>query len=176
MSRIGKKPIILESGVKAVLKDSICHLESSHGKISVPVNADLECAIEGNEINIILKGSSKHARAMWGTTRALIANAAAGLHQPFVRKLDLKGIGYKAKVDGKKLNLALGFTPFDVIIPDDVQVACPVPTQIVVTGINKQRVGLVSSEIRAYKKPGAYHGEGVRYSDERVVLKTVSKK
>lgn len=176
MSRIGKKPIILEGGVKAKLEKGVCYLESSSGKMSVPIEGDLECQIVDNTITIELKGSSKHAKAMWGTTRALLANAAAGLHKPFVRTLDLKGIGYKAKVDGKRLNLALGFTPFDVYIPEDVTVTCPTQTQIVVSGINKQRVGLVASEIRAHKKPGAYHGEGVRYSDEKVVLKSVSKK
>jgi len=176
MSRIGKKPIKLESGVKAELKNGVCTLESSNGKISVPVCADLECEITGDIINLSLKGTSKHAKAMWGTVRALLANAATGLHKPFSRTLDLKGIGYKAKIEGNKLNLALGFTPFDMIIPADVKVVCPTATQIVVSGIDKQRVGLVASEIRAKKKPGAYHGEGIRYSDEKVILKAAAKK
>lgn len=176
MSKIGSKVIVLEKGVTAILKDGRCYLESSKGKLDYPIDTGLECKIEDNKISLELKSGSKHSKAMWGTTRALLANAAVGLYKPWVKTLELKGIGYKVKLNGKTLNLSIGYTPFDHVVPADVEVTCPVPTQIVLSGIDKERIGLVASQIRAHKEPDAYKGYGIRYLGENIKLKAVSKK
>lgn len=176
MSKIGKKPITLENGVKATLIDGRCYLESSKGKLDYKIDSGLHCAIEDGKITLELKSSDKHAKAMWGTTRALLANAVQGLHKPWVKILELKGIGYKVSVSGKTLTLAIGYTPFKHTVADDVDVSCPNQTQIALSCINRERVGLAAAQIRDYKKPDSYQGYGIRYLGEIVKTKSAAKK
>lgn len=167
---------MLEPGVKAIVSDGRCYLESSKGKLDYKIDSGLECTVADNKIALKLMSTDKHAKAMWGTTRALLANAAQGLHKPWSKTLELKGIGYKVALSDKTLTLSIGFTPFKHVVPSDIDISCPNQTQIALSSINRERVGQAAAEIRSYKKPDAYQGYGIRYLGEVVKTKTAAKK
>ena len=177
MSRIAKKPVELPGGVE--LKQSAGQLlvKGPKGELSLDLNTEVELKLEDNLVNFVPRSGSRFATAITGTTRALVANMVTGVSEGFERKLELVGVGYRAKAQGKTLNLTLGFShPVDYEVPEGITVETPSQTEVLVKGIDKQKVGQVAAEIRRYRPPEPYKGKGVRYSDERVVLKEAKKK
>ena len=177
MSRIANKPVELPKGVELNLAGQEVRAKGPKGELSMQLHPDVELSIGEGNAQVAAKGGSKFAVAMAGTTRALVNNMVTGVVEGFERKLELVGVGYRAKAQGKKLNLTLGFShPIDYEVPEGISVETPSQTEIVVKGIDKQQVGQVAAEIRGYRPPEPYKGKGVRYSDEHVVRKEAKKK
>jgi large subunit ribosomal protein L6 len=177
MSRIGNAPIALPEKVEVAITPVEISVKGPLGTLTQRISQDVKVAKVENRIEIKPAGGSRQANAMSGTLRALAANMVHGVKQGFEKKLSLVGVGYKAQAQGTNLNLALGFShPIVHKMPEGVKVATPAPTEIVITGADKQKVGQVAAEIRAYKPPEPYKGKGVRYSDEKVVIKETKKK
>jgi len=177
MSRIANKPVELPKGVELNIAGQEVKAKGPKGELSMQLHADVELSVEDSMARVAAKGASKFAVAMSGTTRALLNNMVTGVNDGFERKLELVGVGYRAKAQGQKLNLTLGFShPVDYAVPAGISIETPSQTEIVVKGIDKQRVGQVAAEIRAYRPPEPYKGKGVRYSDEQVVRKEAKKK
>ena len=177
MSRVGKRPVSVPSGVTANVSGKTISVKGPKGTLSLVVDDRVKVAMEKTEIKVDPVDESKEARALWGTTRANLNNIVTGVTQGFERKLEITGVGYRAAVQGKNLQLALGYS-HDVVypIPEGIAVATPKPTEIVVTGIDRKKVGQVAAEIRAYRPPEPYKGKGVRYSDEFIFRKEGKKK
>ena len=177
MSRVAKKPIELPKGVECKVDGGAVTVKGAKGSLSLDLRDGI--GVEQEEQNLVLKTSddSRKLMAMAGTTRALIANMVVGVSQGFERKLELRGVGYRASTQGDKHNLTLGFShPVNYQIPDGVTVETPSQTEVLVKGTDKQKVGQVAAEIRAFRPPEPYKGKGVRYADERVVIKEAKKK
>src|SRR6185437_14505897 len=167
MSRIGKNPVAIPAGVTAELAGETLNVSGGKGKLSLPICPEVTAAVADGAITITPNDESKRARSMWGTTRALVNNMVTGVSTGFTRTLEINGVGYRAAVQGKVLNLQLGYShdiPYP--IPSDVKIACERPTLIAVSGADRQRVGQVAAEIRSYRPPEPYKGKGVKYSDE----------
>ncbi len=178
MSKVGRKTIELPSGVTLTQEGNVMHASGKLGKESAPVDTVLMSVdVEGSVVTVAPKSNSKVARMMWGTQRAAIANIVKGVSEGFEVNLEINGVGYRASVQGANLNLALGFS-HDVIfpIPAGVKIACPKPTQIVISGTNKQLVGQVASKIRGFRPPEPYKGKGVKYATETIIRKEGKKK
>jgi large subunit ribosomal protein L6 len=177
MSRIGKNPVPIPAGVQVELAGQMLNVSGGKGKLSLPISTDVTATIADGAVTIAPKDESKRARAMWGTTRALVNNMVTGVSAGFTRTLEINGVGYRAAVQGKILNLQLGYS-HDIAypIPDNIQIACERPTLIAVTGADRQRVGQVAAEIRGYRPPEPYKGKGIKYSDEFVRRKEGKKK
>lgn len=177
MSRVAKLPINLPQGVEVTLSNTVVTVKGDKGQLCVELNTEVEAMQEGETLTVKARSGSRFSNAIAGTTRALIANMVQGVSQGFEKKLILVGVGYRAKAQGKKLNLTLGFShPVIFDVPDGVSVTTPSQTEVVVTGTDKQKVGQVAAEIRRYRPPEPYKGKGVRYADERVVIKEAKKK
>lgn len=177
MSRIANKPVELPKGVEVSQSSGELVVKGPKGQLNLTINPDIAVSIEGNLIRFAVKGDSRQAHAMSGTTRALVRNMVTGVSKGFERKLELVGVGYRAKAQGKTLNLTLGFShPVDHAVPEGITVETPSQTEILVKGIDKQKVGQVAADIRSYRPPEPYKGKGVRYSDEHVVKKEAKKK
>jgi large subunit ribosomal protein L6 len=177
MSRVGKAPIEVSSKVEVTIGGEEITVKGPQGTLKLAANSNVVVKKDGTKIVLEAANDSKQANAMSGTMRALIANMVQGVDKGFEKKLTLVGVGYKAQAQGTSLNLALGFShPIVHKMPEGVKVATPAPTEIVITGADKQKVGQVAAEIRAYKPPEPYKGKGVRYSDEKVVIKETKKK
>ena len=178
MSRVGKSPIDLPKGVEVTLAADAVSVKGPLGSLSQPLNgAGVRVKQEGEQLLIETTNDSKEANAMSGTLRALVANMVHGVSKGFERKLNLVGVGYRAQAQGDKLNLSLGFShPVVHQMPAGVKVETPTQTEVVIKGIDKQQVGQVAAEVRAYRSPEPYKGKGVRYADEVVVLKETKKK
>ena len=175
MSRIGNNPVKLPAKVEVTLANGEIKVKGPLGELAR--NYGDSVTIEKDGESLVFKAANEESRAMQGTMRALVANMVKGVTQGFERKLTLHGVGYRAQAAGDKINLSLGFShPVVHTMPKGVKVATPVQTEIVVTGIDKQQVGQVAAEIRAYRPPEPYKGKGVRYADERVVIKETKKK
>jgi large subunit ribosomal protein L6 len=175
MSRIGNNPVKLPPKVEVTLGSGEISVKGPLGSLSRSFGPSV--TIEKNGEELVFKAVGEEAGAMQGTLRALVANMVKGVTQGFERKLTLVGVGYRAQAAGDKINLSLGFShPVVHMMPKGVKVETPVQTEILVKGIDKQQVGQVAAEIRAYRPPEPYKGKGVRYSDERVVLKETKKK
>jgi len=177
MSRIGKRPIAVPAGVTATLDGQTIKAKGPKGELSFALNDEVLVALVNNEVTVSPRDDSKEARSKWGMSRTMIANIFQGVSQGFERKLEISGVGYRAAMQGKDLQLSLGFS-HDVVykVPTGITVAVPKPTEIVVTGINKQQVGQAAAEIREYRGPEPYKGKGVKYADERIVRKEGKKK
>ena len=177
MSRIGKKPVVVPEGVAATVEGQTVTAKGPKGEIKFIVNDEVFVKLENGEIVIDPRDESKNARSKWGMSRTQIQNILTGVKDGFERKLEINGVGYRAAMQGRNLQLSLGFS-HDVIYeaPEGISIACPKSTEIVVTGINKQQVGQVASEIRKYRKPEPYKGKGVKYAEERIVRKEGKKK
>ena len=148
-----------------------------NGTLSMELNSEVELAQEGNSITVKPRSGSRFSTAIAGTTRALLANMVEGVTKGFEKKLELKGVGYRANTEGKKLNLTLGFShPVAYEVPEGITIETPSQTEVIVKGNDKQKVGQVAAEIRSFRPPEPYKGKGVRYSDERVVIKEAKKK
>jgi len=177
MSRIANKPLSLPKGAEISQSSDVLKVKGPKGELTLSVNSEVEINIEEGVASVKARSGSRFAVAMAGTTRSLVNNMLTGVTDGFERKLSLVGVGYRAKVQGRKLDLTLGFShPVVYEAPDGVDLETPSQTEIVVKGIDKQKVGQVAAEIRRYRPPEPYKGKGVRYADERVVLKEAKKK
>lgn len=177
MSRIAKQPVELPKGVTAELQGQSLSVKGPKGSLALDVNSEATVEQEESQLKVSARSGSRFSNAIAGTTRALIKNMIVGVSNGFERKLELVGVGYRAQAQGQKLNLTLGFShPVVYQVPEGVTVETPSQTEIVVKGIDKQRVGQVAAELRRYRPPEPYKGKGVRYSDERIVLKEAKKK
>ena len=177
MSRIANKPVELPKGVEVNLSSGELVVKGSKGELKMPVNPEVEIKVDEGNVSFAAKSGSRFAHAMSGTSRALVQNMVTGVSDGFERKLELVGVGYRAKAQGKKLNLTLGFShPVDHVMPEGIEVETPSQTEIIIKGIDKQKVGQVAADIRSYRPPEPYKGKGVRYSDEHVVRKEAKKK
>ena len=177
MSRIAKKPVAIGKDVTVEHKGSELSVKGPKGSLSLALNSEVEVSQEEGNLNVSPRSGGRFAVAMSGTTRALLQNMMTGVTQGFERKLELVGVGYRAQAQGKKVNLTLGFShPVEYPVPEDVTIETPSQTEIVVKGIDRQRVGQVAAEIRKYRPPEPYKGKGVRYANERIVLKEAKKK
>jgi len=177
MSRVAKNPIALPAGVEVKIAGGEIVVKGPLGTASRPVIDAVEMKLENNTLTFAARDESKHARAMSGTMRALLNNMVIGVSKGFERKLNLVGVGYRAQAQGDTLNLTLGFShPVAHKMPAGVKVETPSQTEIILKGVDKQQVGQVAAEVRAYRAPEPYKGKGVRYSDETVVLKETKKK
>jgi large subunit ribosomal protein L6 len=178
MSRIGKKPVAIPSGVEVRLDGSTVVVKGPKGELETAILADLvDVAIQDNEVVVTPKNDSKPARSAWGLTRSLINNMVTGVTEGFQKKLEIVGVGYRAQLQGRNLKLNLGFS-HDVVyeVPEGITIEVPQPTEIVVSGIDKQKVGQVAAEIRAWRPPEPYKGKGVRYAGEYIFRKEGKKK
>ncbi len=177
MSRVAKNPVAIPEKVEVVLSANSINVSGPLGKLSHPLTDAVVLKREGDTITFQAASDEQHSRAMSGTLRALVANMVHGVSQGFTRKLMLIGVGYKAAAQGAILNLDLGYShPINHKMPNGVTVATATPTEILITGVDKQVVGQVAAQIRAYREPEPYKGKGVRYSDEVVVIKETKKK
>ena len=177
MSRVAKNPVALPANVEAVIANGELRVKGPLGSMARALTAGVSVVIEDGAIKFAAVDESKRARAMSGTLRALAANMVKGVSQGFERKLNLVGVGYRAQAQGDALNLTLGFShPVVHKMPTGVKVETPTQTEILLKGIDKQQIGQVAAEIRAYRAPEPYKGKGVRYADEVVVLKETKKK
>ncbi len=177
MSRVAKNPVAIPAKVEVLLSADAINVSGPLGKLTQVLTSAVVLKKEGDAITFAAANDAKHSQAMSGTVRALVANMVKGVSEGFTRKLTLIGVGYKAAAQGAVLNLELGYShPINHKMPAGVTVATPTPTEIVLTGVDKQVVGQVAAQIRAYRAPEPYKGKGVRYSDEVVVIKETKKK
>ena len=177
MSRIAKAPVELPKGVEFKQDGNVVTLKGGNGTLTMELNSEVELTQEDNALTVKPRSGSRFSTAIAGTMRALLANMVQGVSAGFERKLELVGVGYRAQAQGNTLNLTLGFShPVVHEVPEGVTVETPSQTEIIVKGADKQKVGQVAAEIRGYRPPEPYKGKGVRYSDERVVIKEAKKK
>ena len=177
MSRTGSKPVAIPDGVTVELAGAVLSAKGPKGQLTMPVVNEVDIAVADSQIIVKPKGKTKFARSMWGTQRALANNLVQGVHEGFERKLEITGVGYRAQVKGKTLNLQLGYShDINYPIPEGVNINCPDQTTILISGIDKQMIGKAASEIRAFRKPEPYKGKGVRYAGEYIFRKEGKKK
>ena len=177
MSRIGKKPVAVPAGVTANLDGNLVKVKGAKGELSFLAPEDVTVTLENGAITVTPRTETKRARAMWGMSRSQVANLIDGVTKGYEKKLEITGVGYKAAVAGKVLKLSLGYShDIDYEIPAGIAIATPKPTEIVVTGIDKQKVGQTAAEIREFRGPEPYQGKGVRYSGEFIFRKEGKKK
>lgn len=169
MSRIGKKPVVIPTGVKVEVQKGQLMVKGAKGELTLTVPPAVKVAVEGGEVTIAAAADTSFARAMHGTIRSLIANMVKGVTEGYSRELEIQGVGFKANVQGQKLNLALGFShPIDFQIPQGITIKVTDGTNLLVSGADKQMVGQVSAQIRSYYPAEPYKGKGVRYKGEHV--------
>jgi large subunit ribosomal protein L6 len=177
MSRVAKMPVELPKGVEINQSPTGMVIKGPKGEMSLELNSEVTMNVADNVATFEPKSGSRFANAVTGTMRSLVNNMVVGVSDGFERKLELVGVGYRAKTQGKKLNLTLGFShPVEYAVPEGITIDTPSQTEIVIKGVDKQQVGQVAAEIRRYRPPEPYKGKGVRYAGERVVLKEAKKK
>ena len=177
MSRIAKQPVELPSGVEVKINGQMVNVKGPKGVTDITLHESVVVSQNDQELNFSMADENASKLAMAGTMRSLVANMVHGVSHGFEKKLTLIGVGYRASLQGRVLNLTLGFShPVNFEIPEGINIECPSQTEIIVTGIDKQQVGQVSANIRAYRPPEPYKGKGVRYSDENVLRKEAKKK
>ena len=177
MSRIGKEPVSVPANVEVNLSSSEVSVKGPLGKLQRSINSDVTVKHEGDTLLVKVANDSRQANAMSGTMRALLANMVQGVTSGFEKKLSLVGVGYRAQAANETLNLTLGFShPVVYKMPEGIKVETPSQTEILIKGIDKQKVGQVAAEVRAFRKPEPYKGKGVRYADEVIVMKEAKKK
>jgi large subunit ribosomal protein L6 len=177
MSRIGKRPVTIPSGVTATVEGQTVKMKGPKGQLQFVVHDDVEVKFDSGVIKVAPRVNTNRAQAMYGTARAQVANLVAGVTKGFEKKLEITGVGYRAAMQGKNLQLALGYS-HDVVfpIPEGITITVPKPTEITITGNDSQRVGQVAAEIRSYRPPEPYKGKGVKYADEFIFRKEGKKK
>ena len=177
MSRVAKNPISVPSGVEVKLASGAISIKGPLGTLTQSLSGQVSVSHADGHLRVASASDSHEAHAMSGTTRALLANMVLGVTRGFERKLTLVGVGYRAQAQGNKLNLTLGFShPVEHVMPEGIKVETPTQTEVVIKGMDKQVVGQVAADVRAYRKPEPYKGKGVRYADEVVVRKETKKK
>jgi large subunit ribosomal protein L6 len=177
MSRIAKNPITVPAGVDVKINDNTVQVKGPKGTLTQTLHSKVEVVLDQGTISFNLEGKNDYVRMQSGTARALINNLVQGVSKGYERKLMLVGVGYRAAVQGSTLNLTLGYShPINFPIPQGIQIETPTQTEILVKGIDKQLVGQVSANIRAYRRPEPYKGKGIRYSDEVIIQKETKKK
>jgi len=176
MSRVAKRPVVLQKGVEIQFDGNALTVKGPKGSLTLECHSEVEVVNDDTGLAVNPRSGSRFTRAMAGTTRSLINNMVTGVSAGFERKLQLVGVGYRVKIEGQTIDLTLGFShPVVYEVPDGVTVEAPTQTEILIRGIDKQQVGQVAAEIRAFRPPEPYKGKGVRYSDERIVLKEAKK-
>jgi len=177
MSRVGKKPVTVPSGVTATVEGQTVKMKGPKGQLQFVVHDDVDVKFENGQVKVAPRAETNRAQALYGTARAQIANLVEGVTKGFEKKLEITGVGYRAALQGKKLQLALGYS-HDVLydIPEGITITVPKPTEINIAGIDSQKVGQVAAEIRDYRPPEPYKGKGVRYADEFIFRKEGKKK
>ncbi len=177
MSRVGKKPIVLPGGVTARVEGQHVTIKGAKGELSFTVPSDVDVGLEGTSLSVNPRSDSKQAQAMWGMSRAMLSNLVTGVSAGFERRLEITGVGYKAAVAGRKLQLSLGYShDIDFAIPDGITIVAPRPTELAISGIDKREVGQVAAEIRSLRPPEPYKGKGVKYAGEFIFRKEGKKK
>jgi len=177
MSRIGKMPIAVPQGVDVQIKEDQISVKGAGGQLLLAQNALVKVSIKDGKLSFEPANESREANAMSGTMRQLVNNMVLGVTKGFEKKLNLVGVGYKAAAQGAKLNLTVGYShPVNMDMPAGITVATPLPTEIVIKGADRQRVGQIAAEIRAVRPPEPYKGKGIRYSDEKITIKETKKK
>ncbi|MDA8232542.1 MAG: 50S ribosomal protein L6 [Magnetospirillum sp.] len=177
MSRVGKYPVPVPSGVTVQIAGGDITVKGKNGQSSMALGSDVEASVEDNKVWVKPASETKRARMMWGTTRALINNMVKGVSEGFTVDLEINGVGYRAAVQGKALQLQLGFShDVNYPIPDDITIKCEKPTSISISGRDRQRVGQIAAEIRAFRGPEPYKGKGVKYTTETILRKEGKKK
>ena len=177
MSRIANAPVTLPSGVEATLSDTSIALKGSKGSLNLVLHHLVKVQRNDEILKVSAKDNSREAGAMAGTFRSLIFNMVVGVNEGFQKKLELQGVGYRAKASGKSVNLTVGYShPIDYKLPEGITAETPSQTEIVINGVDKQLVGQVAAELREFRRPEPYKGKGIRYSDERVYRKEAKKK
>ena len=177
MSRVGKNPVTVPAGVTVQLNGRKLSAKGKLGELHLDVSEQVKVNVDGGKVVFTPVNDSKQARMMWGTARNLTRNMVAGVSQGFRKNLEINGVGYRAAVQGKTLQLQLGYShDVNFPIPDDVTIKCDKPTSISITGRDKQRVGQIAAEIRAYRRPEPYKGKGIKYDTETILRKEGKKK
>jgi len=177
MSRIGKKPVELPSGVTASVSGQTVEIKGPKGTRSFQATDDVTITVEDNGVSVMPRGSSKRARQQWGMSRTMVANLVTGVTSGFKKELEITGVGYRAQMQGNVLKLNLGLShDVDFPVPDGVTVTAPKPTEIIIEGIDQQMVGQVAANIREWRKPEPYKGKGIRYKGEFIFRKEGKKK
>jgi large subunit ribosomal protein L6 len=177
MSRVGKMPVAVPKGVDVAIKEDQISVKGAGGTLSLAQNRLVKVTNEDGKLTFVAADESREANAMSGTMRQLVNNMVNGVTKGFEKKLNLVGVGFRAAAQGNKLNLAIGFShPVNIEMPAGITVTTPVPTEILVKGADRQRVGQIAAEIRAVRPPEPYKGKGIRYADEKVVIKETKKK
>jgi large subunit ribosomal protein L6 len=177
MSRVGKLPVVVPAGVEVSVKDSIISIKGTGGTLQLTLNSLVTLENAAGKLSFKAANDSREADAMSGTMRQLVNNMVVGVSKGFEKKLSLVGVGYKAQATGAKLNLAVGYShPVNFDMPAGIAVATPTPTEIVIKGADRQRVGQIAAEIRAVRPPEPYKGKGIRYADEKITIKETKKK
>jgi large subunit ribosomal protein L6 len=172
MSRIGKQPVVIPAKVKVDVKGQSVHVEGPKGKLDFELPRRTSAKVEGASVQVSRQGDDAEAKALHGLSRSILNNMVKGVSEGFVKKLEIQGVGFKAAVQGKNVNLSLGYShPINYPIPDQIKVTVEENTKLTIEGPNKQVVGQVAAEIRSFYPPEPYKGKGVRYSDEKVVRK-----
>ena len=177
MSRIAKMGVSLPTGVDVQLKDNLITVKGSGGELKLAPNPLVKITADNGKLSFVPVDESREANAMSGTMRQLVNNMVVGVSKGFEKKLSLIGVGYKAQAQGAKLNLSVGYShPVEIEMPAGIKVETPTPTEVVIKGADRQRVGQIASEVRAVRPPEPYKGKGIRYADEKVVIKETKKK
>ena len=177
MSRVGKMPVTVPQGVDVVINEAHISVKGTGGNLSIANNALVKVVHSADSLSFAPANESREANAMSGTLRQLVNNMVVGVTKGFEKKLNLVGVGYKAAAQGNKLNLAVGYShPVNFDMPSGIKVETPAPTEIIIKGADRQRVGQIAAEIRAVRPPEPYKGKGIRYSDEKIVIKETKKK
>lgn len=177
MSRVGKLPVNVPAGVAVSIKDSNISVKGAGGTLQLTLNSLVKIVSDAGKLSFQPANDSREADAMSGTMRQLVNNMVVGVTQGFEKKLSLIGVGYKAQATGAKLNLAVGYShPVNIDMPAGISVATPTPTEILIKGADRQRVGQIAAEIRAVRPPEPYKGKGIRYADEKITIKETKKK
>jgi len=177
MSRIGKKPVSIPDGVTATVDGQIVTAKGPKGELKFVVNDEVLVSMEEGAVSVEPRDQSKDARSKWGMSRTMISNIMDGVKNGFERKLEINGVGYRAAMQGKNIQLSLGYSHEVVYqVPEGITAACPKPTEIVLNGIDKQKLGQVAAEIREFRPPEPYKGKGVKYAEETIIRKEGKKK
>jgi len=177
MSRVGKYPVPLPAGVSVAVANGVLTAKGKLGELTLPLSEEVTAAVEGNQVVLRPRSSERRARMLWGTTRSLVAGMVKGVSEGYAKSLEINGTGFRAAVQGKELVLNLGFShEIRYPVPAGIRITCEKPTSIRIEGIDKQRVGQVAAEIRAFRRPEPYKGKGIKYETETILRKEGKKK